>query len=54
MMVEFYRAFREDPERGPAFALQQAQLRFSKNRIWNPRPGSSPAVWGAYFVLGRE
>jgi CHAT domain-containing protein/tetratricopeptide (TPR) repeat protein len=50
MMVEFYRAFRANPERGPAFALQQAQLRFLKNRA----SGSTPAVWGAYFVLGRE
>jgi CHAT domain-containing protein len=54
MMVEFYRAFREYPERGPAFALQQAQLRFLKNRAWNAPAGNTPAVWGAYFVLGRE
>jgi CHAT domain-containing protein len=44
MMFEFYRAFRAHPERGPAFALQQAQL----------TSGNTAAVWGAYFVLGRE
>jgi CHAT domain-containing protein len=54
MMVEFYRAFRAYPELGPAFALQQAQLRFSKNRVWNAQAGNTPAIWGAYFVLGRE
>jgi CHAT domain-containing protein len=55
MMVEFYRALRANPERGPAFALQQAQLRFLKNRAGNPRAsGNTPALWGAYFVLGRE
>ncbi len=30
MMVEFYRTYREFPERGPAFALQQAQLSLSQ------------------------
>lgn len=54
MMVEFYRTYREFPERGPAFALQQAQLRFLKHRATNARAGTTPAVWGAYFVLGRE
>jgi CHAT domain-containing protein len=55
ILVEFYRAFRASPERGPAFALQQAQLRFLKNRTSNPQAsGNTPAVWGAYFVLGRE
>jgi tetratricopeptide (TPR) repeat protein len=50
MMVEFYRALRAYPERGPAFALQEAQARFMKTNV----PGNTPAVWGAYFVLGRE
>ena len=50
MMVEFYRTFRAYPERGPDFALQQAQLRLLKNR----QAGNTVAVWGAYFVLGRE
>jgi CHAT domain-containing protein len=55
MMVEFYRALRANPERGPAFALQQAQLRFLKNRASSPQAsGNTPGVWGAYFVLGRE
>jgi CHAT domain-containing protein/tetratricopeptide (TPR) repeat protein len=50
IMVAFYRALREHPERGPAYALQQAQgwLRQSEEK------GNSPAVWGAYFVMGRE
>ena len=55
IMVEFYQALRTNPERGPAFALQQAQLKLLKNRPLNKQTsGNSPAVWGAYFVLGRE
>jgi CHAT domain-containing protein/tetratricopeptide (TPR) repeat protein len=50
VMVEFYRALRKSPDRGPAFALQQAQSGLLRSRV----PGNSPAVWGAYFVLGRE
>jgi tetratricopeptide (TPR) repeat protein len=50
MMVEFYRALRASPERGPAFALQQAQSRF----LIIHASGSTAPVWGAYFVLGRE
>jgi CHAT domain-containing protein len=50
MMVRFYSEFREHPERGPGFALQQAQLAVLKSN----ELGKTPAVWGAYFVLGRE
>jgi CHAT domain-containing protein len=46
MMVEFYRALRAHPERVPALALQEAELRLLRSQ--------GPAVWGAYFVLGRE
>jgi CHAT domain-containing protein len=55
MMVEFYRALRAHPERGPALALQQAQLRLLRSQAPNRRTsGNTAAVWGAYFVLGRE
>ncbi len=49
LMVEFYRASRAQPERGPAFALQQAQLAAIKQST-----KSTAAVWAAYFLLGRE
>jgi len=49
LMVEFYRASRAHPERGPAFALQQAQLGAIKQSKKN-----AAAVWAAYFLLGRE
>ncbi len=49
LMVEFYRASRAQPERGPAFALQQAQLAAIKQNTKN-----TAAVWAAYFLLGRE
>jgi CHAT domain-containing protein/tetratricopeptide (TPR) repeat protein len=49
LMVEFYRASRAHPERGPAFALQQAQLAAIKQSTKN-----TAAVWAAYFLLGRE
>jgi len=55
MMVEFYRALRAHPERGPAFALQEAQLRLFGSRDRASRTSlNTAAVWGAYFVLGRE
>jgi CHAT domain-containing protein len=50
MMVEFYRALRAYPDRGPAFALQQAQTTFLNTH----RSGTTSGVWGAYFVLGEE
>jgi CHAT domain-containing protein len=50
IMTEFYRALRARPEQGPAFALQQAQSEFLKTHAAE----STAAVWGAYFVLGRE
>jgi CHAT domain-containing protein/tetratricopeptide (TPR) repeat protein len=49
LMVEFYRVSRAQPERGPAFALQQAQLAAIKQST-----KSTAAVWAAYFLLGRE
>jgi CHAT domain-containing protein len=55
MMVEFYRALRAHPERGPAYALQEAQLRLFGNQDPASRTSrNTAAVWGAYFVLGRE
>jgi CHAT domain-containing protein len=49
LMVEFYRAARARPDRGPAFALQQAQMAaIDRNKK------DSVAVWAAYFLLGRE
>jgi CHAT domain-containing protein len=50
MMVEFYRALRANPDRGPAFALQQAQTTFLNTH----GAGTTSGVWGAYFVLGKE
>jgi len=50
VMVAFYRALREYPERGPAYALQQAQAWLRESH----GAGNSPAVWAAYFVMGRE
>ena len=50
MMVEFYRQLRMHPDKGPGSALQQAQLAGLRSNEW----GKTPAVWGAYFVLGRE
>jgi hypothetical protein len=41
---------RAHPERGPASALQQAQFTILKSRD----SGNTSALWGAYFVLGRE
>jgi CHAT domain-containing protein len=49
MMVEFYRALRLNPAAGPAGALQQAQLRLMHSH----RAGSTPAVWAAYFLVGK-
>jgi len=53
VMVEFYRALRAHPERGAAFALEQAQLAALKeNDLKTSR--SNAAIWAAYFLLGRE
>ena len=49
LMVEFYRTSRAQPERGPAFALRQAQLAAIEQSTKN-----TAAVWAAYFLLGRE
>jgi CHAT domain-containing protein len=50
IMIEFYKALHANPLRGPAWALQQAQIRTMKLS----RGTGTPAVWGAYFVIGRE
>jgi CHAT domain-containing protein/tetratricopeptide (TPR) repeat protein len=50
MMVAFYRALRAYPDRGPAYALQQAQSWLRKSQ----GAAGGPAVWAAYFVMGRE
>jgi CHAT domain-containing protein/tetratricopeptide (TPR) repeat protein len=55
MMVEFYRALGKNPDAGPAFALQRAQWTILKRQALNRRTSrNAAAVWGAYFVLGRE
>jgi CHAT domain-containing protein/tetratricopeptide (TPR) repeat protein len=55
VMVEFYRASRAHSEQGPAFALQQAQLAALKEHRSKENDSlSSPAIWSAYFLLGRE
>jgi len=51
IMADFYNQLRQTPSRGPAYALQQAQLRAINNR---GDAAASPAAWSAYFVTGRE
>lgn len=55
VMTRFYRALRNQPQAGVAFALQQAQRTFlnAGSRNWQAAD-QSPAAWGAWFVLGRE
>ena len=53
VIVEFYRALKAHPERGAAFALRQSQLRALKENDSKPSR-SNPAIWAAYFLLGRE
>ena len=53
VMVEFYRALRAHPDRGEAFALEQAQLAALKENYSKPAR-SNTAVWAAYFLLGRD
>lgn len=54
MMIEFYRALRAAPAGGPVDALQQAQRKLLLAQQQEPAKRLNPAVWGAYFVLGRE
>ncbi len=49
LMAAFYRHLRSSWARGPAFALQEAQLELLKN---NPALNKSDLL-GAYFLLGR-
>jgi len=49
LMAAFYRHLRSSWDRGPAFALQQAQLELMKN---DPALSKSDLL-GAYFLLGR-
>ncbi len=53
VMVEFYRALRAHPDRGEAFALEQAQLAALKENDSKPAQ-SNTAIWAAYFLLGRD
>ena len=53
VMVEFYSALRAHPDRGEAFALEQAQLAALKEND-SKSARSSTAIWAAYFLLGRE
>ena len=53
VMVEFYRALRAHPDRGEAFALEQAQLAALKENDSKPAL-SNTAIWAAYFLLGRD
>jgi CHAT domain-containing protein/Tfp pilus assembly protein PilF len=55
MMAEFYRILKTNSMRGPAFALHQAQLQLRENTTPDGKPAPrQSAVWGAYFVMGRE
>ena len=45
LMIDFYQASRARPERGPAYALRQAQLAAIKQSTKN-----TSAVWAAYFL----
>jgi CHAT domain-containing protein len=49
LMAAFYRHLRSSWDRGPAFALQQAQLELMKK---DPALSRSDLL-GAYFLLGR-
>jgi CHAT domain-containing protein len=53
LITEFYRASRAQPDRGPAFALQSAQLAALQEARWR-HSESATATWAAYFLLGRE
>jgi CHAT domain-containing protein len=53
VMIEFYRALRAHPDRGEAFALEQAQLAALKESDSKPAR-SNTAIWAAYFLLGRD
>jgi CHAT domain-containing protein len=49
LMTQFYRALRTSPERGAAFALQEAQL-----AVLRSGSGSRhPSLWAGYFLLSR-
>lgn len=54
LMTGFYRALRAQPQMGAAFALQQAQEKFWKGFAHGQTSDRAPAVWGAWFVVGRE
>lgn len=48
LFADFYRHFREQPEAGPAVALQEAQLDMLRAGGWR----SHPQYWATYFVNG--
>lgn len=54
LMTGFYQALRAQPQMGAAFALQQAQEKFLKGFAHGQASDRAPAVWGAWFVVGRE
>ena len=49
LMTDFYQALRASPERGPSFALRQAQL----SAIQREANHSPRTQWAAYFLLSR-
>lgn len=52
LTIAFYRALRAHPERGPALALQQAQLAVLKDETMQ-HSRNNAAIWAAYFLFGR-
>jgi CHAT domain-containing protein len=54
VMVGFYRALRAQPERGPAYALRQAQREYLESEVSRGTVRAKAlAVGAAYFLLGR-
>jgi CHAT domain-containing protein len=49
LMAHFYRVLRANWQRGPAFALQHAEMELLENREIR----QNPVLLGAYFLLGR-
>jgi tetratricopeptide (TPR) repeat protein len=54
LMVGFYGFLRAEPAKGPAYALQQAQVKYLENEVSKGNvPVKALAVNAAYFLLGR-
>lgn len=50
LFLSFYRHLRANPDDGPAFALERAQIDMLHSGTWR----SHPVYWGAYFVTGNQ